>query len=676
MATSASASTSVPLSKKGQQAFTAYYNSMQDLQSNSQSELRIRMEAVDKAYQREVDETTDHQKAKQANKAGDVTRIQNIVVPVVMPQVETAVTYQASVFLTGYPLFGVVANPEYIDAALQLETILEENSLRGGWVRQLLLTFRDGFKHNFGPMEVSWAQEVTASVETNLTKSVTQGIPKKVIWSGNKLKHLDPYNTFVDPRVPPTEVHTRGEFAGYTEYMPRIELKTFINSLPDKIIANIHAAFASGLGGGTARTDASARNYFVPSINPAVTDPEAATAGTNWMAWVGIGKPDRQGMKYKDTYEVTTLYCRVLPSEFDMKIPEANTPQIFKLIIVNHEHIVYCERQTNAHNYLPILITQPKEDGLGYQTKSLAQDAQPFQEVATAMMTSIMASRRRAISDRVLYDPSRIAKAHINSANPSAKIPVRPAAYGKKISEAVYQFPYKEDQASFAMQQIQVLMGLANQTSGQNQASQGQFVKGNKTLEEFDTVMQNANGRDQTAAILLEHQLFTPMKYILKLNTLQFQGGTTLYNQDKEVAVEIDPVQLRKAVLNFKVSDGLIPSSKLINADSTATALQALVASPQIAAGYNLGPLFSYFMKTRGAKITEFEKSQEQQAYEQALDSWQQLATTAVENGIDPEKLPPQPKPEEFGYNPAGNVPAPDKPESQSATNLPAPGPQ
>jgi len=672
-------STSVPLSRNSQAAFVKYYQAMQDVQSDNMSNLRTRMEVIDKAYQREVDLTLEQQRAKAANRSGDTTRYQNIVVPVVMPQVETAVTYQTSVFLTGYPLFGVVAEPAYMDAAVALETIIEENSIKGGWARHLMLFFRDGQKYNFAPLEVSWAQEVTASVETDIAKNKDEGIPKKVIWSGNKIRRLDPYNTFVDPRVLPTEVHTKGEFAGYTEYMPRMELKTFIAALPDKIIGNIEAAFASGLSSNPRTSDAEARNYYIPSVNSEVIDPElSAGSGTNWMAWADLIPTNKGGktIEYKDTYEVTTLYCRILPSEFGLKIPSANTPQVFKLIIVNHEHIIYSERQTNAHGMLPILIGQPLEDGLGYQTKSLATNTQPFQEVASTFMNSITASRRRAISDRTLYDPSRVSSAAINSENPSAKIPVRPAAYGKNVADAVHQFPYREDQAGFSMQQIQVLLGLSNQVSGQNQASQGQFVKGNKTLEEFDTVMQNANGRDQTSSILLEHQVFVPMKQMIKLNTLQYQGGTTLYNQDKGVAVEIDPVRLRKAVLNFKISDGLIPSAKIINSESTATALQVIGSSPEISGGYNIAPLFSYFMKTRGANISEFEKSAEQIAYEQALGSWQQLAQLAIEKGIEPEKLPAQPLPEQFGYNPAANKPAPENPDEQSATPNPEPGAQ
>lgn len=653
-------STVVPLTKNAQKAFMQYYKTIQLKQDHNRSAFRARYEAIDRAYQREVDLSLEQARAKAANKAGDTSRFQNMTVPVVMPQVETAVTYQTSVFLTGHPLFGVVASPAFMDEAMQVETIIENDSIKGGWTRHLMMFFRDGFKYNFAPIEVTWDREVTYGLETNTSNSLSEATAVETIWAGNKIKRLDPYNTFVDTSVHPTEVYNKGEYAGYTEPMSRIELKSFIAGLPDKIVANINDAFNSNTAG-TGKTDSGSMNYYTPSINSEIDADTILAAGeTNWLSWAGISTTTKnKSINYKDSYEVTTLYCKVLPAEFDQRVSDRNTPQIYKLIIINHSVIIYAELQTNAHAYLPILVGQPLEDGLGYQTKSLATNATPFQELSSSYMDSIIASRRRAISDRTLYDPSRITSAAINSSNPSAKIPVRPAAYGKNVSEAVYAFPYREDQSSNSMQQIQMLLGMSNQLAGQNQASQGQFVKGNKTLQEFDSVMSNANGRDQMTSILYESQVFTPLKKMLKVNILQYQGGTEIYNRDKKKIVEVDPVALRKAILEFKVTDGLTPAAKMINAESFAVALQVFGSSPGIAQEYNVGQLFSYLMKTQGAEIGAFEKSQGQIAYEQALAAWQNLAAVAVEKGITPDKLPPQPLPEQFGYNPEENKPAP-----------------
>ena len=657
------AATSVPLTGKQQKAFIAYYNSIKAKQQVLLGERRARFQKIDQNYQRELDRTQEDLRAKAANSAGDPSRYQNMVVPVVMPQVEAAVVHQTSVFLTGSPIFGVVAGPQFIDEALQMESVLEANSIRGGWARQLMLSFRDGAKYNFMPLEASWAQEVTWTVETDTKKTLKDGTPKSVIWSGNTLTRLDPYNVFYDHTVAPAEVYKHAEYAGYTQFYSRIRLKSFVAALPDKIVASITPAFQSGLNAAGPSQTAESLAYFVPDVNPAITADDFAMGGTDWLSWAGIASDKPAKIDYKNNYEVTTLYCKILPSEFGLSVPKANTPQIYKLIIVNHEHIIYAELQTNVHNYLPIIIGSPQEDGLGVQTKSLAENGIPFQQLATSYMTSIIESRRRSINDRVLYDPSRITSAHINSPNASAKIPVRPAAYGKNISDAVYQFPYRADQDAGAMQQIQSILGLADNTNGQNQVQQGQFQKGNKTLHEFESVMQNANGRDQLVSILIEHQTFMPIKHIMKTNILQFQGGTTVYNRDKDTAVEIDPVKLRKAVLDFRVSDGLTPASKLLNSEMWSVALQVIGSSPEIAQGYNITPMFSYMMKTQGANLTAFEKSQEQLAYEQAVSQWKQVAMEAIDKGADMSKLPPQPLPEQFNYDPNANTPAPAQPK-------------
>ena len=663
------ASTPVIISRKTQSSFVEYYRAVQDTQNSTRPGMRDRFTTIDRLYQRETDLTDEKQTNAQYNKAGDPNKLQNVAVPVVKPQIETSVRYMTKVFLSDPPIFPVVASPNYMDEALQLQSIFENNAREGGWARELILFFRDGAKYNFAPLEVTWDREATYTVETNLNSDIKKGQAKQIIWEGNKIKRWDPYNVGLDTRVPASEVYKDGEFVFHTESMSRIKLKSFIAALPDKIIRNVVPAFESGTGqAGISSVASDSMGYFIPDVNLARTGEPRSSQGMNWLAWAGIAD-SAQKIEYKDNYEVTTLYCKVLPSEFSIKVSYSNTPTIYKLIIVNHEHIIYCEQQTNAHNYLPVLIGQPQEDGLSYQTKSLADDGADFQRAASTFMNSIFASRRRAISDRVLYDPSRITSAAINSPNPSAKIPVRPAAYGKKLSDSVYHFPYNEDQSSNDMQQIQTLIGLSNQLVGQNQVSQGQFIKGNKTTNEFNRVADAAQGSDYMSALLYEYQVFAPLKKILKLNTLQYQGGTTLYNRDEKKEVEIDPIKLRKAVLDFKVSDGLMPADKMINTSTLSTALQTFSQSPQLAAEYNMGPLFSYLMKTQGAMISDFEKSQEQVAYEQALGAWQQAVLEAMKQGATKEQLPPQPLPEQYGYNPKTRAPAPTQEEEDGLSN-------
>lgn len=647
--------------KKAQEGIVEYCKSAYS-SLNSQWDLRSKLRTMDLAYMREQDTSQEQTRARAANAYGDKTKFQNITVPVILPQVEAAVTYQSSVFLTGHPLFAVVANPQYIDEALQMETIIEEQSIRGAWVAEFIKFFRDGFKYNISAVEVKWDAVVTAALDTDIGFSATQAKPKEVIWEGNTVSRLDPYNLIFDTRVNPCDMHKKGEFAGYTELMSRIALKSFINSLPDKMVDNVVKAFESGLGSG------GFESYYIPTLNPAAAIEKQRYGSFNWSAWAGLADAQNK-INYKDMYEVTTLYGRILPSDFGLRVPAANTPQVWKFIVVNGSTLIYAERQTNAHGYIPILFGQPLDDGLGYQTKSLAENALGFQDITSAMWNSVIAARRRAISDRGIYDPSRISSEHINNDNPAAKIPVRPSAYGKPVGESYYPIPFRDDQSGTLMQETEQVLRMADKVSGQNPARQGQFVKGNKTRDEFQTVMGNANGRDQLIAMHYEAQVFTPLKEILKLNILQYQGGTSLYNREIEQQIVIDPVQLRKAVVEFKVADGLVPADKLINADVLQTSMQMIASSPQLASSYNVGPLFSYLMKTQGARITEFEKSPEQLAYEQAMQAWQQTTLEMAKAGV--REFPPQPLPQQFGYQPGGmqSSPVQNQPEVQTRVN-------
>lgn len=626
------------------------------------STLRSYLESIDRAYLREDDASSEHLRARQANSAGDKDKLQNITVPVIRPQIDAAVNYQAAVFLQDYPLFGVISAPQFINEAKQFQAVIEENSIRAGWSRELLLFLRRAFRYNLAPLEVSWDRIATAAIETNIADATTgQGRPKQIIWQGNVLRAWDLYNTYFDSRCLPYDIPANGEFVGHTQLMSRTALTTFISKLAilGKLIENIPAAYNSGKEGSPNYT------YYMPNLNPDSGFTISDRVGEDWDGWAGLRARSMGGVEinYKNLYEVSTEYVRIMPVDFDIKAPSPKTPQVWKIIWVNHSVPIYVERQTNAHEKLPVLFAQPYEDGLGYQTKSLAKDAQPFQDVASGLMNAVMAGRRRAATDRVLYDPSRVSEQHINSSNPAAKIPVRPSAYGKPVGEAVFPFPFRDDQAGIAMQEIQAVVQFGNVLLGQNQARQGQFVKGNKTDGQWDTVMSNATSNDQATALLLEAQVFTPLKEILKLNILQFQQPGTYYSNSQQTQVDVDPLALRQAIMNFKTTDGLLPDEKVMSTDTLKVAMQAIASSQPLSGAYNIGPMFSYIMKTENVDLTPFEKSPQQLAYEQAYNNWVMLAQMALQKGTPFQT--PAPLPQQFGYDPATQDPAARQPGTQ-----------
>ena len=654
------------LSPKAQEAIVQFYRSCASITSASWN-IRDQMLEIDKLYMREMDRTMEDAKARLANASGDPTKFQNVTVPIVMPSVEAAVTYQTSVFLTGVPLFGVSSTAANADAALQMESIIDDQAIKGGWTKELQLLFRDGFKYNFGAAEVTWTRKKVFSPQTDIEFSAKQARPVETYWEGNTLKRLDPYNIIFDARYKPTEISERAEFAGYTDMLSHIELRAYMYELSYRM--NSKQAYESGPGAiGTAFP----YDYYIPQLNPRALLDQRAFQAVDWLAWAGLAER-KTNISFKNSYFRTTLYARIVPADFGIASSAAHVPQIWKFIIINHSVLIYAERQTNAHNMLPILFIQPNEDGLGYQTKSLARNSEPFQSVGSALVNSAIASRRRSISDRGLYNPSLVDSKHINNDSASAKIPVRPAAYGKSLSEAYFPIPYRDEQSAQAMSDLQAMYRMNEQAIGQNQAQQGQFVKGNKTLFEYQDIMSNASGRSQAISILLESQFFTPLKELLKLNVLQYQQTANVFNREIEQVIPIDPVALRQATLEFKISDGLVPASKQMNTEAFQSAVQTIAAVPQLAEAYNLGPMFSYLFKSQRADVAQFEKSPEEIQYAQAVAQWQQAVAMLSEQlskmeSITPEQmqqmLPPQPMPEQFRISPDGKVPPKPQPPS------------
>lgn len=619
--------------------------------------IRQRMKEIDKSYLRQTDSTETQTRAANANKE-DPTKFQNVIVPVVKPQVEIAVSKLVDIFLTGKPIFGVSAMPPYQDAAMQMESILIDQEEHGGWGSELQSCFRDGKKYNLMMAEVAWEKILVPRITNDVSSPNTAKVIADTYWEGNVIRRLDLYNSFWDLRCAPHRLHAEGEFAGYNKLMSKMELIRLMWKLGNTQM-NRQAALEST----TCFTNASAAgtDYHVPDVNPkaVVNTKNASFSWANWFGQVS----DNTAVNLAGSYVVTTFYVRLIPADHDMAVPAPKTPAVWKFVIVNGQHIIYAEQLRSAHEYLPIVLSTMDCGDLGYQETGLADEMAPFQALASAYANAGVASMRKAVGDRMFYDPTKVEKKDIENPNPSSKIPVKSAQYGRPLGEAVLPVPYNDNISGIALSGVQQVTNYANQASGQNPAQQGQFVKGNKTLHEYSDVMANASGRNMNTAMNVENNFMAPIKEILKLNILQFQQSGTLYNEASEQVVTVDPTMLRNAVFKFKVSDGASPADKVMNAEAFSMAFQMIATSPALQAEYNVGELATFLLKQQRADVSHFQKPKEQVAYEQAMQTWQQVAMAIAEGKNPNAQIPPQPTPEQFGWNPGNpnkTVPASD----------------
>jgi len=563
------------------------------------------MEFRDRAYIRQLNVTAKQLEAVRKGMAGEPTMAQDLTVPIIMPQIESSVAYKAGVFLSGASVFGVVAPPQYMDQALKFETTLQKQAEKFGWSRSLIRIFRNADKYNFGPAIVDWKRVPVRQIqEGDIANAQTRGTTsvKHGTYEGNQIRAVDPYNCFYDPLVLPGNMHQDGEFFGENELMTRIAFKRFVAGLDPRKTTQLKEAYESSYSGYVGQgTGSRSYDYYIPSINRYYSMDALARAGaTNWGKWSGLDKSGNNDINYQDKYMVTTMYCRACPSDFNGK---GNLPAVYKFHIVNWKVVIYAELIESAHDYLPCLIMTPQDDGLGVQTPSKLDNSIPYQDMASGMWNMTMESARRRVFDRIVYNAHHIDKKDIDPAAAVSRIPVRNAAMMNfDINRALHKIPYEDSAPTLGIQASQYISQMADEAAGQNRVSRGQFQKGNKTTTEFETTQDNSNARQQLEAVVVEQQFMIPCKEIVKSNTLQNQATETIYNRDADKVLDIDPAELRKAILEFELTDGVLPADKLMNPQVMQVFMQTAQALPTITTEYDVLGMFLYWCKLKGAK--------------------------------------------------------------------------
>jgi hypothetical protein len=612
-----------------------------------------KMEVIDKAYARyneNLDAVTGVAMGEGIDAATQPVGVVNMpstVPPIVISQVDSMVGYLADVFLSGSPLFPVVSSPENKKDAEDLETLMDDHATLGGYARQLLIFLRDCVKYNIGAVEVEWSDVHQYTLADDFAQVNRQKLDKSTK-KFNKLERLDIYNTVWDHNVSPGDVASDGDYAGHIKVMSRTKLKRFLTRLANNGKAfNVREALQSSDANNTSPENLS--NYRVhPDVNSYVKARKPID-GMNWYEYL-TGTKDSQGRGMRTgNYEVFTLYARVLPSEFQLNGPEGKTPQIWKFIYVNNSVLVHAERVISAYDYLPILFGQPLEDGLGYQTQSIAESSIPFQEAAGTLFNIRFNAARRAVSDRALYDPDLISSSDINAPVPAAKIPVKSNSLDqtRTIKDAYHQIPFDARGTESAFQDGMAISNFSRELSGLNNPMQGKFQKGNKSVQEWNDTMSGADARLRLPALTLEFQFFMPLKEILKLNIYQNGENAVVVSQKDGSTKKIDLEVLKTKVLAFRVADGYTPKSKLAGTDAIMQLMQILGQSQILQQQYGpmLPSMFAHLAQLMGVRgLAEYSPQPQQAAQNQVTGSM--LDQGVMPNGqpMLPQSMPAQPQ--------------------------------
>lgn len=561
---------------------------------------RCRYEQVDKAMQLEEDK-----RRAGRSKHGYEADTQP---PIVKPEIDTAHAFFVDLFCSGDPMFKVIETNSNAEGAKMMQAQVTSDELHYGYANQVSKFLRDGLKYNVAAMEITWdTAEIFQPMNDITFDAKGEAEATTTLYAGNKLKHIDPYNLILDNAVPINEIHTRGSYAGYIERVSMMELHERLASLKaaDKVVMNE----TPEMWGSQPRTD----NFYVPNISENGTSDDVNGWGSFFFPDTATAAKTNKHhqVSYKEHYELTTMYMRIIPSMMGIDVTGKDRVQIWKFVIVNGQFIVQAERQTNAHNMLPIMAAMPDDSGVWTDSKSMAELLMPFQNTSTQMQDALLGMVWKAVSDKGIYDSRRINKRDMESKDPTVKIAARPTANNGDLRGAYVPIPFDSSGASMIQNGMSLLRSQVNDISGQNNANRGQFQKGNKTMAEYQDVMSNSDSRKYVQAILLENTVFQPLKNMIKLNILQFATAQSVQVQGE--SVEVNPATMRSQVMDFRIADGLKNVERIAKTGVAQAAIQMVAPYANLAPAYGIDPflMITNWMRAVGLDVDEYTPQQQ-----------------------------------------------------------------
>lgn len=564
-----------------------------------------KLTALDKAYYGALGEVSEQlaelqsssEYAQPNSEKAKQEALRDIEVPIILSQVDTTTAYLMDIFLSGSPIFGVVAAREHRQAAAKLEAIIDRHATLGRWGSELVQVFLNGSKYDFTALECSYVPIKDISVGySNIPSQLGKSQVSNKVSYINRLKALDLYNFFGDLTVLPSKISEYGEFAGYNEIISKVRLKQLTQDLSDaKIGINIDLALNTSLCKEFMQTR--------PEVSPFVRSmkPEGFSYDAMFSVYkrFDVRQTTNQKINYSSHYKLTTLYARIIPSTLSIASANPNHVQIWKFLVVNDAICISAQPIITSLDMFPIITTQFHDDGFGFQSKGVEERAMPWQDTASELLNVSLKGSRRAVSDRALYDPRYISPFAVNTVDPSPKIAIRTsdslssALSGNPLDYAYKAIPFDPSGTRGVMGDVSTVLNLAEYLHGQSAISQGVMKPGNRTLGEVNETLNKGENRLRKIALIVEDSLFLPIKYMVKANILQNVEEQKVISVNRKQEYEVNAAELGQALMEFKVADGLVGKARYMDPQAFQMTLNYILTVPGIAQQYDVQSFFA-----------------------------------------------------------------------------------
>lgn len=500
-------------------------------------------------------------------------------------QLDEAVTYFLGVFADEASMYSAVAPREELTVANSLTALMNQHARVYKHYRHLALFFLYALKFNIAAIEIKWNEVRGKQIKGSMGAGPNIELDA-VIRSGNELTAVDPYNFVYDPAYNPIDCPTMGQFMGYIDIIRPFTLemmdaeKFYFNSSKLDLAKNAVRFWNSK-----------------PQINHQYL--AGGATQTNWDSfWGNKYGAHSDGIGFDGTaIERANMYIRINPKRFGLA--KDDSLQVWRIHMLNNEHIVFGEQQSNVHDLLPFAVSMPNEDGLNLQSRTFAEMLLPFQKFASSQLNLHQKASRKRLYGLTVYN-RRVVPLLENEHLAGGKVPANATSDDFDIRRAVMQLNDAPD-TTRTMQDVRDVLDLMQKMLPSVQPGQVASLE-RSTQYQAAAYVQATNRRNQKLAKLMNAQALDSGRRMQLQNILQYQSVVSFTDNMTGERVEINPEQLRGSNIEFTLSDGLKGMDKLLLVASLKDTIHMLLQS-QVARDYDMGGIIDYFLELQGEKM-------------------------------------------------------------------------
>lgn len=536
------------------------------------------------------------------NDVGEAPNPVAITVPYQWSMIETIRTYLLHMFAGRSPIFTVASNQgAQVKKAQNIETLLQYNSDYSKYVKQLDQFLFDGETYGLGILRTMWRKDVRVrevmqppSPDLALMMSsmgqTAKGTRKRqayVCFEGNSVSTVDPYMFLPDPRVPMTEVNTRGEWVAWRAYEGRHSL------LREQALGRLKWVdrAPTTLSRWTADTD---------------TAQSVRSLRAFGQSHPGSGQAGRDQDEVGQNMQVDQGSFEIIPAE--LGLGPSTAPEKWMFTILNEAQIVQADRLTLNHGKHPVEVAEPNTMGYSFGQLGTADFLGPMQDIMSWFVNSHVYNVRASLNNNLVVDPTKVEMQDLKKPGPGRVIRLKNVGpQGLDIGRAVKQLDVM-DVTRGHMGDFQTFGRLAADLTGASDNLRGmQEPGGRKTATEVRTSSDAGASRLAAKGMRYSVQAMTGLAEQWTMNYQQFLDREfefqVLGPDGAEESIIINPDTIDGEFF-YPIHDGTLPLDKVALLGVWEQILTGILQDPsgELRAGYSVAKIFEYVAKLGGAQ--------------------------------------------------------------------------